>query len=99
MVLHRPAYLSAAEHVQNHRQVEKAVVLCWQLRDIGDLEVIWSGCGKAALDEVGCRGGGGIAAGRAHMHRPPTMAAHQTGLARSTSACAARQQSVKESCG
>lgn len=81
LVLHRPAYDAAAKDVENYRQVKKAFLFGWQIRDVGHPELIWRGCGKAPLDQIGRRGGGGIVPGRAHLDRPPAMAPYQSSLA------------------
>ena len=81
MVLHRPADHPPAEHVKNHRQEEKPVLLGRQIRDVRDPEPVGTSSGKAPLDEVGSRRGRRIAPRGAHRRRPPTMAAHQPGLA------------------
>ena len=73
---HRPAHDPAAEHVEDHRQIEKALVLCRHVGDVRDPEHIGRARRKRPLDEVGDWLGQWIAPRR--LEGASAMAAHQT---------------------
>ena len=65
VIRHGPPHHAAAEHVEDHREVEKAFPCCWDLGDVGDPELVRRAGGEGALAAKvrWTRSGAGSAAG------------------------------------